>query len=535
MILAVPGRPTTPERVSNMSETYTSRGTPTHKGLALLVLGISQLMIILDGTIVNIALVPIASALDISSFTDLQWIVTGYALTFGGFLLLGGKLADRIGRRRIFIAGLFLFGFASLLGGLANSLGLLIAARALQGVGGAMLAPAALSLLTVVFAEGKERDRAFGVWAGISAGGAALGLILGGVLTEYVGWRWVFYVNVPIALFAIWGTLRFVPESRDASAKGFDVFGALLITVGLAALVFGLTNLDSDTITSGTKAIVLVAAAVLIVGFFVWEGVIKQPLLPLRLFKFRNLTGSNIGGLLVGAGLFSVFLYLVFWMQDINHWSPLKSGFAFLPFTVGIIIGAAISSTQISRFGARPFVTIGPLLAAAGMLALGLFLEPDASYVGLILPAQLVISIGLGLTFPALIGGAVAGVPTENAGIASALLNAAQQVGGAVGLALLTAVSANRFNSLTAEMAANGTLPVIDPAAVAAQAAAAGVTDPIEIGLAIRGATIDALAVPTVDGWATALVVGAALIGAAGVIMFLIVRGGKGPMPKMVG
>ncbi|MCW5714178.1 MAG: MFS transporter [Bauldia sp.] len=523
-----------------MSQTYTSRGTETHKGLALLVLGISQLMIILDATIVNVALNHIAIDFGVFDetgavdFAQIQWIVTGYALTFGGVLLLGGKLADRLGRRRIFMAGLVLFGFASLLGGFANSLGVLIAARALQGIGGAMLAPAALSLLTVVFEEGKERDRAFGVWAGISAGGAAIGLILGGLLTEKLddvlvlggnpveGWRWVFFVNVPIALFALWGTLRFVPESKDENAKGFDVIGAVLITAGLAALVYGLANANDPLVATGTKIAFIGGAAVLIAAFFVWEGVIKQPLLPLRLFKFRNLTGSNIGGLFVGAGLFSSFLYLVFWMQQINGWEPLKSGFAFLPFTVGIIIGAAFSSVMIGRLGPRPLVTIGPFIAGTGMLMLGLFLEPDSSYLGLVLPAQLVISIGMGVTFPALVSGAVSGVPQENAGIASALLNAAQQVGGAVGVALLTAISIGRTNSL---LTANP--PVPTPEMMAAAAAA---PDPAAAtALAMQQAAFPAI----VDGWGAALTVGAVLIYLAGIIMGSIVRAKPGAMPKM--
>lgn len=512
-----------------MSQTYTSNGRATHKGLALLVLGISQLMIILDATIVNVALTHIATELEVTRFADIQWIVTGYALTFGGVLLLGGKLADRLGRKRMFMVGLFLFGFASLLGGFASSLPILVAARALQGVGGAMLAPAALSLLTVVFEEGKERDRAFGVWAAISAGGAAIGLILGGVLTEYLNWRWVFFVNVPIALFAIWGALRFVPESKDPNARGFDVIGAALITVGLAALVYGLTNINEDTLSDGLKIGIIGGAIVLIAAFFVWEGRIRDPLLPLRLFRFRNLTGANVGGLFVGAGLFSVFLYLVFWMQQINGYSPLTSGFAFLPFTVGIIIGAGFSATMISRLGPRILLTVGPFIAGTGMLLLGLFLEPDSSYVGLILPAQLIMAIGMGVTFPALVSGAVSGVPQENSGIASALLNAAQQVGGAVGVALLTAVSIGRTNTLLADAG----IQAMDPGAAAAAMAAAA-NDPAALAAMAAGqlATQDA----TVGGWAAALMVGAFLIYLAGILMGLIVRAGRGTkMAPMVG
>lgn len=478
-----------------------------HKGAILLVLGISQLMIILDATIVNVALNHIAVELRITSFADIQWIVTGYALTFGGVLLLGGKLADRFGRRLIFMAGVLIFGLASLIGGFADSLGVLIAARALQGVGGALLAPAALSMLTVVFEEGKERDRAFGVWAAISAGGAAVGLILGGILTQYLNWRWVFFVNVPIALFAVWGTLRYVPENRDEHARGFDILGALLITAGLALLVYGLAYVNDDTVATGTKIGTILGALLLIAAFFLWQARARTPLLPLGLFRFRNLTGANIGGLFVGAGLFSSFLYLVFWMQQVNGYSPLTSGFAFLPFTVGIIIGAGFSSVMMSRIGPRPLVTIGPFIAGTGMLILGLFLEPGSSYAGLILPAQLVMAIGMGVTFPALVSGAVSGVPQENSGIASALLNAAQQVGGAVGVALLTAVS----TGVTAGLI--GTI-VLAPTGFPA--------NPAEIPAFFEG---------QVEGWATALTVGAGLIYLAGIVMGSIMRAGKGPAP----
>ncbi len=479
-------------------------GAPAlRKGLILFILGISQLMIILDGTIVNVALNSIRNDLVISSLTSLQWIVTGYALTFGGFLLLGGKLADRIGRRTIFMAGLVLFGIASLAGGLANSLGVLITARAVQGAGGAMMAPAALSILTVVFAEGKERDRAFGVWAAISAGGAALGLILGGVLTEYANWRWVFFVNVPIAAFAIFGAMRFVPESRHEEAKGFDVFGAVLVTAGLSTLVYALVNLNNADWATGTKIGVVAAALVLLVSFVVIQARIRWPLLPLGLFRYRNLSGANLGGILVGAGLFSVFLYLVLWMQQVNGWTPLQSGFAFLPFTVGIIIGAGFSTVMMSRVGPRPLLTIGPILTGLGMLALSFWLKPDLSYVALLLPTQLIMSIGLGITFPALVSSAVAGVPQEHSGIASGLLNAAQQVGGAVGLALLTAVSTGRTNTLTEGMALGPN------------------------GFPVNPAEFPVFLSATVDGWTKALLVGAILIFSAAVIMTSIVRATK--------
>jgi EmrB/QacA subfamily drug resistance transporter len=262
--------------------------------MALTVLAISQLMVVLDATIVNVALERIQVALDFTSQSDLQWIVTGYALTFGGFLLLGGKLADRLGRRKVFIAGAVLFAVASLLGGIAESQSLLIAARALQGLGGALMSPAALSLLTVVFAEGKERDRALGIWAAITAGGAAVGLILGGVLTEYLSWRWVFFVNVPIALVAVVGALRYVPESKDETARGFDVPGAVLVTGGLMALVYGLVQVNDDGVSTLVKTATFVAAVVLLGAFAVVQRRAASPLVPFRLFKNRSVLGADI-------------------------------------------------------------------------------------------------------------------------------------------------------------------------------------------------------------------------------------------------
>jgi len=484
-------------------------GRSVHKGLALAVVAIAQLMVVLDATIVNVALPDIASALKITSNSDLQWVVTAYALTFGGFLLLGGKIADRIGRRNVFMAGAVLFAGASLLGGLANGLGLLIAARAVQGVGGALMSPAALSLLTVIFAEGEERNRALGIWSAITAGGAALGLILGGVLTEYASWRWVFLVNLPIAAIAVAGSLRFVPESRDERAQGFDVPGAVFITGGLMALVYALVK-GNDYGWDSYKTIGWFAAALLcLVAFAIVQTTSKNPLVPFRVLRNRSALGADAGALLIGAGVFAIFFFLILWAQQINHWSPIKSGFAFLPMTLLIGVGAGIGSQLLGKIGPRPLLIFGPLLAGSGLLQLGLRLEAHSSYVGVVLPALVCVAGGMGFTFVALTSSAVAGVPAEDAGLGSAMLNAGQQVGSAVGLAVLTAVSTSHTHSVFAG---------IDAATAKAQAAVAthNVTPDVQ-------ATIAKIYDALVSGWSAGFVVGACfLVGAAAIAGSLV-------------
>ena len=423
-------------------------GRSVHKGLALVTVAIAQLMVVLDATIVNVALPDIAKALHVMSNSDLQWVVTAYTLTFGGFLLLGGKIADRLGRRNVFMAGAVLFAAASLLGGLAGDLTVLIAARAVQGVGGALMSPAALSLLTVIFEEGEERNRALGIWSAITAGGAAIGLIMGGVLTEYASWRWVFLVNLPIAALAVIGALRFVPESKDERAQGFDVFGAFFITGGLMALVYALVK-GNDYGWDSYRTVGWFAAAVLaLVAFAIVQATSRNPLVPFRIFKNRSALGADAGALLIGAGIFAIFFFLILWMQTINGWSPIKSGFAFLPMTVLIGVGAGIGSQLLGKIGPRPLLIAGPSLAASGLLQLGLRLEPGSSYLTVVMPALVCVASGMGLTFVALTSSAVAGVSAEDAGLGSALLNAGQQVGGAIGLAVLTAVSTTHTNSV---------------------------------------------------------------------------------------
>jgi EmrB/QacA subfamily drug resistance transporter len=466
-------------------------GRVTRKTFALFVVAISQLMVVLDATIVNVALPDIASSLKVRSDADLQWVVTAYTLTFGGFLLLGGKLADRVGRRQIFMAGAGLFAVASFLGGIAGSLGLLIAARGLQGIGGALMSPAALSLLTVVYAEGKERDKALGIWATITAGGAALGLILGGLLTQYGSWRWVLFVNVPVAVLAVVGARRFVPESRDEEAKGFDVPGAVLVTGGLMALVFALVKGNAYGWQSGRTILMLVLAAVLIGLFVRVQLQASTPLVPFRLFKSQTLLGADIGAIFVGAGIFAMFFFLILWMQVVNGWSPVKSGLAFLPMPVLIGVSASISSQLLGRIGPRPLLSVGPAVAAVGMFTLGLRLEPHSTYLGVVLPSLALVALGMGSTFVALTSSAVAGVPHEDAGIASALLNAGQQVGGALGLAILTAVSTTRTTHL----------------------------------LAGGGGQDQAVATKAlVDGWSMGFLVGAGFLVVSGLVMVSLVR-----------
>ncbi len=469
---------------------------PLNKRMALVIIAMSQLMVVLDATIVNVALNDIRTALGFESDSDLSWVVTGYTLTFGGFLLLGGKLADRLGRRRVFLAGAVVFAVASVLGGVAQSQELLIGARLLQGLGAALMSPAALSLLTVVFDEGPERNRALGVFSTITAGGAAIGLLLGGVLTEYASWRLVLFVNVPIAVVAIVGALRYLPESKDEDAVGFDVPGAVLVTGGLTALVFGLVKLNDDALSTATKTSVFVLATVLLVAFVAVQLRSRTPLVPFRLFRSRSLLGADLGALLVGAGIFAMFFFATLWMQVVKGYSPVDAGFAFLPMTVLIGVFAGVAAKLLGQTGPRPLLVTGMALAGTGLLTLGLRLEPDSTYVAVILPSLALVAAGMGLAFVALTSAAIAGVPKADAGIASALLNAGQQVGGALGLAILTAVSTSRTSDLFSG----------DP------------RDPAQ-----AGAYVDAL----VAGWSAGFLVAAGFLYVAGVLMLVLVRVSK--------
>jgi EmrB/QacA subfamily drug resistance transporter len=423
---------------------------------ALLVIGVAQLMVVLDASIVNLALPSAKADLGISD-ADQQWVVTAYTLTFGGFLLLGGRIADYAGRKRVFIIGLLGFAAASALGGIAPTAELLFAARALQGGFAALLAPAALSLITVTFHEPKERARAFGVYGAIAGGGAALGLLLGGVLTEYLSWRWCLLVNIPIAVFAALAAIPYIRESRAEGDASYDVLGAITATLGLVALVYGFTKAAPSSYTESanwTEPSTLAwfgLAIVMLVSFFVIETRVPNPLVPMRVLLDRNRGASYLVSLIVGIGLFAMFLFLGLYLQVVLGYSPITAGFAFLPFSAGIIVGAGAASQLLPRVGPKPLMVPG-LLAGAGGLAFLSLLEADSNYWTHVLPAMLVISLGMAFTFIPVSTTALHGIGKHDAGVGSALLNTSQQVGGAVGTALLNTVA---VAATTAYLAAN--------------------------------------------------------------------------------
>lgn len=426
----------------------TAPAAQVNKRLVLVVIAMSQLMVVLDGTIVNVALNNIRTNLGFVSDSDLSRVVTAYTLGYGGFLLVGGKLADRLGRRKIFLTGAVVFSIASLLGGFAQSQQMLIGARLLQGVGGALMTPAALSVLTVVFEQGPERNKALGLFSAITAAGSAIGLLLGGVLTEYFSWRLVLFVNIPIAVLVMIGALRFVPESKGKQAHGFDLTGAVLVTGGLSALVFGLTRLTEPQVSDTVKDLTFGLAFSLLAGFVAVQRRTRAPLVPLHLFQSKSLLGADLGAFFVGAGIFAVFFFATLWMQVVNGYSPIKAGLAFLPMAMMIGASAHVGAKLLARTGPGPLLMAGMALAGTGLLALGLRLHPDSSYLTVVLPSLALVEAGMGMTFVALTAAAVGGISTSDAGIASALLNASQQVGGALGLVILTAVSTHRTASL---------------------------------------------------------------------------------------
>lgn len=394
-------------------------------------------MVVLDATIVNIALPHIQDALEFST-TDLTWVVSAYTLTFGGLLLLGGRAGDILGRRRVFMVGILLFTLASLLGGFAQEPWQLLAARVLQGVGGAIASPTSLALITTTFREGPERNRAFGVFAAVSAGGGAIGLLAGGMLTEWLDWRWVLFVNVPIGILIAVLTPLYINESERHSGR-FDIAGALTSTAGMASLVYGFIRAADegwrDNLTIGS----FVAAVILLLAFAFIESRAKEPITPLRMFADRNRSGTYVIMLSLAAAMFGMFFYIVLFVQNVLQYSPIEAGLAFLPVTVVIAIGAGLSQRFLPVLGPKPFMLAGSALTATG-LAWQALISADSSYVGGVLGPMLLFGFGMGLNFVTLTVTAVSGVAQHEAGAASGLLNATQQVGGSLGLSILTTV-----------------------------------------------------------------------------------------------
>ncbi|MBV8300611.1 MAG: MFS transporter [Candidatus Dormibacteraeota bacterium] len=417
--------------------------------IVLVIVGLAQFMVILDATIVNVALPSIQRGLHFST-DSLQWVVNAYTLSFGGFLLLGGRAADLFGRKRLFMAGIVLFSAASLLNGLAGSAITLVAGRALQGLGGALVSPAALSVITTSFREGRERTQALGVWSAIAVGGGAVGLLLGGVLTDLFSWQWVFFVNVPVGIGALLLALRFVPESRAPGVhRGVDVIGAVAITAGLMVLVYALVNAQQAGWVS-SQTLILGALAVALIGGFLWlETRLRHPLVRLDIFRLRSLTSANLVMLLVAAGMFAMFFFASIYVQEVLGYNPLRAGLAFLPITAGIVIAAGLSQQLIKRFGVVAVGVVGMAVAASGLLLLSR-IPVAGSYAGDLLPGLMTMAFGIGLTFVPITLVATTNVAGEDAGLASGLLNTSQQIGGALGLAVLSTLAANATASALA-------------------------------------------------------------------------------------
>jgi EmrB/QacA subfamily drug resistance transporter len=458
---------------------------------ALAVIAVAQLMVVLDASVVIIALPSAQRSLHIST-ANRQWMLTAYTLAFAGLLLLGGRIADYLGRKRMFVISLIGFASASALGGLAQSAAMLFSARALQGAFAAIMAPAALSLLTVAFTEPKERARAFGVYGGISGGGAAIGLILGGALTQYASWRWTLLINVPIAIVAALAALRFVTESRNPERHGYDIPGAVTVTGGLLALVYAFTKAGTDGWSATPTLTLFGLAAALLALFVLIEGRVEHPLLPLRIVWERNRGGSFLASLLVGTAMLGTFLSLTYYFQGTLHYSAMKSGLAFLPFSLGVISGATAASQLLPRFGPRFVVMLGLVLGAVG---LGIFtlLGVHSTFVDLVLPAEVIVSFGMGLSFVSMSSTSLIGVAPDDAGVASALVNTTQQTGGSLGAALINTIA----TSATASY------------------------------LAVHGTSARAQIAGSIHGYTTAFTFSAIVLGVAAVGAFTLIRAPK--------
>jgi EmrB/QacA subfamily drug resistance transporter len=418
-----------------------------HLRATLLLACLAQFMVILDVSVVNVALPAIRSGLHFSE-QDLQWVVNAYTVTFAGFLLLGGRAADLLGRRRVFVAGLVLFALASLAGGFAHAQGTLIAARAVQGLGGAVIAPASLSILTTTFTEGAARNRAVGIWGAMGGAGGAAGVLLGGVLTELLTWRWILFINVPIGLIAAILAQRYIAEGRNTEqARGFDLAGALSVTLGLSLLVLGIVRTDVTGWSSGSTLGLMTAGVVLLLAFVVIEGrLARSPLMPLRIYRSRTLSAANVVVLLIGGATFGMWFFVSLYLQQVLGYSPLRAGLAFLPMTLCIVGGSTFASRAVTRIGAKPLLITGMALQTVGLL-LFTGVSAGGTYLGTVIAPSLLVALGIGLSFvPATIC-AVEGVASHEAGLASGLVNTSRLFGGALGLAILAALAAARTNS----------------------------------------------------------------------------------------
>ncbi|MFD7596979.1 MFS transporter [Kitasatospora sp. NPDC059812] len=455
---------------------------------ALLFIGIAQLMVVLDTTIVNIALPSAQHDLGISD-GNRQWVITAYSLAFGSLLLFGGRIADLTGRRRAFIVGLLGFAGASALGGLAVNPGMLLASRALQGVFGALLAPAALSLLAVTFTEPKERAKAFGIYGAISGAGGAVGLIMGGALTEYLNWRWALFVNIPFAIVAVFGAITVVREPAGArNGARLDLPGVVLATTGLLSLVYGFTRAESDGWTAPVTVALFITSVVLLGAFVLVESKAPAPLLPLRVVTERNRGGIYLSLGLAVIGMFGLFLFLTYYLQVVKGYTPVRTGFAFLPMIVGMVTGSTQIGTRLmTRLPPRLLMGPGFLTSALG-IALLTQIKVDSSYVGLILPAQVLLGLGMGTAFMPAMSLATRSVQPQDAGVASAMVSTSQQVGGSIGTALLNTIAAGATTNWLAEKARSGA----DPAKLANAAAVHGYATAIwwAVGILAVAATV---------------------------------------------
>jgi EmrB/QacA subfamily drug resistance transporter len=415
---------------------------------ALALVCVAFFMTILDVSIVNVALPSIKNSLHVSDNT-LQWVLIAYAITFGGFLLLGGRAADLLGRRRLFMIGVAVFSAASLVCGLANSIGVLIAARAVQGVGAAIVSPATLSIITTTFEEGSERNKALGIWGAMGGSGAAAGVLFGGILTKYAGWEWIFFVNVPVGAIVLALTRPLVRESRIPGLRGFDAAGAVTITSSLAVLVYAISKAPQVGWSSGRTIGLLIAAVVLFAAFIVIEQRSSSPMVPFGIFRIRTVTGANVVGLFLGAVVFSNFFLLTLYVQQVLGYSALKTGLTFLATAGTVVLAAGLSQALVTRLGPRPVMTAGLVLLTAGMIWYAQ-IPTHGSFVTHLLPGYLLVGFGLAFSFIPMSIAALAGVPSDQAGLASGLINTTQQIGGALGVAIASTVAFTHQKTLLA-------------------------------------------------------------------------------------